>query len=129
MADLRLEPFDREDRVPDRLQALDFAVHRHLVPDVLEVPADALQLIRELDPEEVVGRSDVFPSSIPSVPGDHELDLLQESAVLFDSVPDVAHRSSLRAFRRLMFRTYLFKGMDGSPQRRTPQRANAGRSP
>src|SRR5436309_12872374 len=56
VADLRLEPFDREDRVPDRLQALDLAVHRHLVSDVLEIPADALQLVRELDPEEVVGR-------------------------------------------------------------------------
>src|SRR5436853_1126982 len=129
MADLRLEPFDREDRVPDRLQALDLAVHRHLVSDVLEVPADAFQLVRELDPEEVVGRADVFPSSIPSVPGDHELDLLQQSAVLFDSVTDVGHRSSLRAFRHIMFRTYLFRGMDGSPQVRTHQRANAGRSP
>src|SRR5436309_15036989 len=52
MADLRLEAFDREDRVADRLEALNLAVHRHAVADLLEVPADALHLVRELDPED-----------------------------------------------------------------------------
>src|SRR3989454_6548032 len=50
MAHLRLEALDRENRVPDRLEPLDLAIHRHLVANVLEVAADALQLVGELDP-------------------------------------------------------------------------------
>src|SRR5437867_3847227 len=129
MADLRLEAFDGEDRVADRLEALDLAVHRHAVADLLEVPADALHLVRELNPEEVVRRADVLPATVPRVAGDHQLDFLEYSAVLFDSVTDVGHRPCLRGFRHNMFRTYLFRGMDGSPQPIPHQRANAGLSP
>src|SRR5881409_2142213 len=49
-----LEAFDREDDVADTLEALDLSLHRQAVADVLEFPADALQLIRQLDAEQVV---------------------------------------------------------------------------
>src|SRR3989442_67682 len=88
---LRLEAFDREDDVPDALEALDLPVHRHLVPDGLEVPADALQLIRELDAEQVVRGADVLSPPVAGVAGDHQLDLLEQSSVLFNAVADVGH--------------------------------------
>src|SRR5207249_4168980 len=68
------------------------------VPDVLELPADALQLVRQLDPEQVVRRADVLSAAVAGVPGDHQLDLLEQSSVLFDTVADIGHVRFLRAF-------------------------------
>src|SRR5437773_9816512 len=116
MADLRLEAFDGEDRVADRLEALNLAVHRHAVADLLEVPADALHLVRALDPEEVVRRADVLPPTIPRGARDHQLDFLEYSAVLFDSVTDVGRRPCLRACRHTILRTVLSRCMDWSPR-------------
>src|SRR6266508_1693940 len=103
VADLRLEALDREDRVPDRLQALDLAVHRHAVADVLEVLADALELVRELDAQQGVRRADVLAASVPGIAGDDQLDLLQEFSVLFDAVTDVGHGVVLPAVSRNTF--------------------------
>src|SRR6266545_604186 len=98
VADLRLEALDREDRVPDRLQALDLAVHRHAVADV-------------------------------------QLDLLQESSVLFDAVTDVGHgvcspggfAQYVPAYRFLRMYLGLWMEIHGSPA--THHRAKLGRSP
>src|SRR5947199_3249720 len=95
---LGLEAFDREDDVADALEALDLSVHRQAVPDGLEVPADALELVRELDPEQVVRRADVLSAAVAGVPGDHQLYLLEQSSVLFDTVADSGHVRFLRAF-------------------------------
>jgi len=43
----------------------------------------------DLDPEEVVGGADVLPPPVPGIPGDVELDLLQQSAVALDAFSDV----------------------------------------
>src|SRR5881296_2827498 len=98
VAHLGLEALDREDDVADALEALDLSVHRQAVPDVLELPADALQLVRQLDPEQVVRRADVLSAAVAGVPGDHQLDLLEQSSVLFDTVADIGHVRFLRAF-------------------------------
>src|SRR3989449_374749 len=95
VADFRLEAFEREDDVPDPLEALDLAVHRPLVPEVLQIPADAFQLIGQLNAQQVVRRADVLATPIAGVAGDHELDFLEQSSVLFDSVTDVGHCSFL----------------------------------
>src|SRR3989442_7745846 len=98
VADLRLEALDREDDVADALEALDLPVHRHLVSDGLEVTADALQLVRELDPEQVVRGADVLSAAVAGVAGDHQLNLLEQSSVLFNAVADIGHGRVLRAF-------------------------------
>src|SRR5205809_1570700 len=98
VAHLGLEALDREDDVADALEALDLSVHRQAVPDVLELPADALQLVRQLGPEQVVRRADVLSAAVAGVPGDHQLDLLEQSSVLFDTVADIGHVRFLRAF-------------------------------
>src|SRR6059036_4026356 len=95
---LGLEAFDREDDVADALEALDLSVHRQAVADVLEFPADALQLIRQLDAEQVVRRADVLSPPVAGVAGDYQLDLLEQSSVLFDSVADIGHVRFLRGF-------------------------------
>src|SRR5438093_6149826 len=95
---LGLEALDREDDVADALEALDLSVHRQAVADVLEFPADALQLIRQLDAEQVVGRADVLAPPVAGVAGDHQLDLLEQSSVLFDSIADIGHVRFLRGF-------------------------------
>src|SRR5881296_3685347 len=107
---LRLEAFDREDDVADALEALDLPVHRHLVSDGLELPADALQLIRELDAEQVVRRADVLSPPVAGVAGDHQLDLLEQSSVLFNAITDVGHVRFLRALR-LMFCLDMYLGV------------------
>jgi hypothetical protein len=43
----------------------------------------------DLDPEKVVRGADVLPPPVPRVPGDVELDLLQQSAVRLDAFSDV----------------------------------------
>jgi len=43
----------------------------------------------DLDPEEVVRGADVLPPPVAGVPGDVELDLLQQAAVAFDAFSDV----------------------------------------
>src|SRR6058998_1958766 len=98
VAHLGLEALDREDDVADALEALDLSVHRQAVPDGLELPADALELVRQLDPEQVVRRADVLSAAVAGVPGDHQLDLLEQSSVLFDTVADIGHVRFLRAF-------------------------------
>src|SRR5437899_7646182 len=95
---LGLEAFDREDDVADALEALDLSLHREAVADVLEFPADAFQLIRQLDAEQVVRRADGLSPPVAGVAGDHQLDLLEQSSVLFDSVADIGHVRFLRAF-------------------------------
>src|SRR5881409_1584002 len=110
VADLRLEALDREDDVADALEALDLPVHRHLVADGLEVSADALQLIRELDAEQVVRCADVLSAPVSGVAGDHQLDLLEQSSVLFNAITDVGHVRFLRAFR-LMFCLDMYLGV------------------
>src|SRR3989454_11615943 len=112
---LRLEAFDREDDVPDALEALDLPVHRHLVPDGLEVPADALQLIRELDAEQVVRGADVLSPPVAGVAGDHQLDLLEQSSVLFNAVADVGHGRFSPSASPYVLPGYVFRGVDGSP--------------
>src|SRR6266568_3430877 len=67
---------------------------------LLEVPADALELVRELDAQQVVRGADVLAASVPGVARDDELDLLQESSVLFDAVTDVGHGVVLPAVSR-----------------------------
>src|SRR5437016_815104 len=127
---LRLEAFDREDDVADALEALDLPVHRHLVPDGLEVPADALQLVRELDAEQVVGRADVLSPPVAGVAGDHQLDLLEQSSVLFNAVTDIGHVGFLRALR-LMFCLDMYLGvwMEVRGRSAFTTRENPGRSP
>src|SRR5213594_4222004 len=130
MADLRLEAFDREDDVADALEALDLPVHRHLVSDGLEVPADALQLIRELDAEQVVRRADVLSPPVAGVAGDHQLDLREQSSVLFDSVADIGHVRFLRAFHLMICRDmYLGVSMEIRGRSAFHHRENPGRSP
>src|SRR5256712_3344968 len=51
VADFRLEAFERADDAPDPLNALDLAVHRPLLSDALQIPADAFELVRQLDPQ------------------------------------------------------------------------------
>src|SRR3989454_531545 len=127
---LGLEALDREDDVADALEALDLSVHRQAVADVLEFPADALQLIRELDAEQVVRRADVLSPPVAGVAGDHQLDLLEQSSVLFDSVADIGHVRFLRAFR-LMFclDMYLRVWMEVRGRSAFHHRENPGRSP
>src|SRR3989454_10780215 len=130
VADLRLEAFDREDDVPDALEALDLPVHRHLVPDGLEVPADALQLIRKLDAEQVVRGADVLSPPVAGVAGDHQLDLLEQSSVLFDSVADIGHVRFLRAFHPMFWLDmYLRVWMEVRGRSAFHHRENPGRSP
>src|SRR5205823_9462046 len=100
-----------------------------------EVPADRPQLVRELDAEEVVRRADVLPPPVSGVARDDELNLLQQSAVLFDSVTDIGHRhlSNGSAYYRSVYyaSVSVFRGMDGNPtvSRIFYHRAKVGRSP
>src|SRR2546426_4004356 len=130
VAHLGLEALDREDDVTDALEALDLPVHRQAVADVLEFPADALQLIRQLDAEQVVRRADVLSPPVASVAGDYQLDLLEQSSVLFDSIADVGHVRFLRALR-LMFCLDMYLGVWMEVRGRSAfhQRENPGRSP
>src|SRR5438128_3404452 len=130
VADLRLEALDREDDVADALEALDLPVHRHLVPDGLEVPADALQLIRELDAEQVVRGADVLSPPVAGVAGDHQLDLLEQSSVLFNAVADIGHGRFSPSASPYVLPGYVFRGMDGSPGAfRVHHKEHDGRSP
>src|SRR3989441_498450 len=132
---VRRAPFGREasaceDDVAAALEALDLPVHRHLVSDRLEVPADALQLIRELDAEQVVRGADVLSPPVSDVAGDHQLDLLEQSSVLFDSVTDVGHVRFLRALRLMFCRDmYLGVSMEVRGRSAVHHRENDGRSP
>src|SRR5437667_44935 len=118
VADLRLEAFDREDDVADALEALDLSVHRHLVPDGLELPADALQLVRELDAEQVVRRADVLSPPVAGVAGDHQLDLLEQSSVLFNAVADIGHGRFSPSVSILHYRIFVFRHIGGNPPSR-----------
>src|SRR2546425_3526281 len=117
---VRRAPFGREasaceDDVAAALEALDLPVHRHLVSDRLEVPADALQLIRELDAEQVVRGADVLSPPVSDVAGDHQLDLLEQSSVLFNAVTDIGHGRFSPSASPYVLPGYVFRGMDGSP--------------
>src|SRR2546428_3823874 len=127
---LGLEAFDREDDVADALEALDLSVHRHLVSDGLEIPADALQLSRALDAEQVARRADVLATPVAGVPGDHQLDLLEQSSVLFDSVADIGHVRFLRAFHLMIcLDMYLGVSMEVRGRSALHHREKPGRSP
>src|SRR5437870_7727019 len=130
MADLRLEAFDREDDVADALEALDLPVHRHLVSDGLEVPADALELIRELNAQQVIRRADVLSPPVAGVAGDHQLDLLEQSSVLFNAVADIGHGRFSPSASPYVLPGYGFRVVDGSPGAfRVHHKENDGRSP
>src|SRR2546425_3344908 len=130
VAHLGLEALDREDDVTDALEALDLPVHRQAVADVLEFPADALQLIRQLDAEQVVRCADVLSPPVASVAGDHQLDLLEQSSVLFDSVADIGHVRFLRAFHLMIcLDMYLGVSMEIRGRSAFHHRENPGRSP
>src|SRR6058998_3473253 len=100
-----LEAFDREDDVANALEALDLSLHRQAVADVLEPP-------------------------VAGVAGDHQLDLLEQSSVLFDSVADIGHVRFLRAFHLMICRDmYLGVSMEIRGRSAFHHRENPGRSP
>src|SRR5256885_16816857 len=56
----------------------------------------------QLDAEEIVRRADVLSPPVASIAGDRQLDLLEQSSVLFDSIADVGHVRFLRAFHLMI---------------------------
>src|SRR5213594_1245985 len=115
VAHLGLEALDREDDVADALEALDLPVHRQAVADVLEFPADALQLIRQLDAEQVVRRADVLSPPVASVAG-------ITSWIFLSSPRSCSTRSRMSGMFGFSERSpydlpgYVFRGVDGNPR-------------
>src|SRR3989337_2548333 len=129
VTDLRLDALEGEDRVPDRLEALVLAVHGHPVPDRLELAADRLDAVGELDPQEV-GRGSAAGASS----GGHDRPPRAHGCRAW-FIPRGCLRMGLRTYLAVLVESYVVGGVFGR-WRGIPrdflnrhQRANAGRSP
>src|SRR3972149_6698277 len=91
VADLALEALDLHHHDAHRLERLHEVVRGERRPRAVEGPSGLLQLVRDLDPQEVVRGPQVLAPPVACEAGDHELDSLQQATVFLDALADVDH--------------------------------------
>src|SRR3990170_3718678 len=111
VADLALEALRLQDHGAERLERLQLVARGQGPAGVLELPAEVLQLVRDLDPQHVVRRAKVLAAAVPGEPRDVQLDPLQQSTVFLNALAQVRHRMSSKVWGayRIIFVTSMYR--------------------
>src|SRR3989304_5922472 len=83
-----------QDRRAEGLQRLQLVVRGEGSARSLQLPAEGLELVRDLDPEHVVRGPQVLLAPVAGEAGDVQLDPLQQATVFFDALAQVDHSDS-----------------------------------
>src|SRR3990172_3651320 len=94
--DLSLQALRLQDRRAEGLQRLQLVVRGEGSARSLQLPAEGLELVRDLDPEHVVRGPQVLLPPVAREAGDVQLDPLQQATVFFDALAQVNHSDSSR---------------------------------